>query len=178
MSQISAGTAKVTNGSASVVASANADWGDALVALGQGSPVYFSLVGPTEIPRQVITLTTPNVSTSGNWELTLQAAWSGTTQLAALYIIHKDFTANLQLPLFSPNDKQVGQLLSRAFITLDVAIFNQNLSFPTPSDDTGIGAPGITSVLPLGKTLYTATDFEIPLGSTFELSLGSALVVA
>jgi hypothetical protein len=178
MSQISAGSVKVTNGSTSVVASPNADWGDALVALGYGTPVYFSLVGATEIPRQVITITTPNVSASGNWELTLQAPWSGTTQFFALYVIHKDFTPNLQLPLFSAGDKQIGQLLSRAFTILDAAILNQNLSFPIPSSDTGLGAPGITSVLPPGKTLYTATDFEIPLGSTFELALGSALVMA
>ena len=49
--QIQTGTVTVTLNSALVVGDANADWTDAQIALGFGTPVLFSLIGSLEILR-------------------------------------------------------------------------------------------------------------------------------
>src|SRR5262245_18807112 len=113
--QLSSGTVAVENGNALVVASEAADWTDALPQLRLGSPIYFSLQGAQEIPWQVFAIESPNTSGSGFWELTLAAPWAGDTNATASYLIHISFTPNLQLPLISANDRQIPQLLSRAF---------------------------------------------------------------
>jgi hypothetical protein len=175
--QIQAGLATVTNGSATVVGNASTDWTEALVALQYGSPAYFCLVGVAEVPRQITAVAPPATSASGQWELTLVAPWSDETQENVSYIIHKDFTVNLQLPIVSANDRQVPQLLSRAFEILDTAYVSQNVTFYMPGADQVFGTVNTrVPVLP-GKTLIATSLFTIPAGFFLDIRAGGRLQI-
>lgn len=169
--QISDGSADVTNGSATVVASPNTDWSDAQVALQQGSPVYFSLIGATEIPVQVIAATQPAISASGNWELTLVEPWIGATLLAQPYMIHKDFTPNAGLAIPSAGDTQWAQMYARNATIIDY--FMGQGAFFTSSPVTG----QTTVVVPAGKTLYISDELDIPAGVEIDVLAGGAVEI-
>ncbi len=174
MAQIQTGTASVVNGDETVIASAGNDWSDAQIALSFGTPVLFSVQGDTEVPYQVVTCTPPNLSASGFWELELTSAYLGLTQTAVPYIIHKDFTNNLQLPIISPGDTQTAQLQARMVEILDTLNTFGTLPIST------LGTPQLVSVdtvLPGGRTLIVADSFEVPLGVSFELAVDATLEV-
>jgi hypothetical protein len=168
--QISSGTASVTNGSAQVVASDQNDWSDAQVALQYGTQVYFSLVGTTEIPRQVTAVATPATSLSGFWELTLVTPWDGDTAAGQSYVIHKDFTPNLGLAQPSAGDKQWAQFYSRNQEIMDAAFGQGNVTF------TGL-SPGAEAVIGPGKTAVSSNIMRIPLDSTLTIKEGGTLIV-
>lgn len=128
MSQIQTGTASVTLGSTNVIASAGNDWTDAQTARSVGSPVFFSVVGNTEVPYQVVSVVDPLHSPSGFWEANLISNYVGATNAAVRYILHKDFTNNLSLPIFSPGDNQTAQLLARAFVAIDSSALATNFN--------------------------------------------------
>jgi hypothetical protein len=174
--QISAGTCTVENGSAKVVASDGVDWSDALVALQYGNPVYFMLQGFSEVPRQAVAAESPNTSASGFWELTLSAPWSGDDASGAEYLIHKDFTKNLGLPIPTAGEQGWAQLLARAFEIIDTAFASQNTALPDPAADV-TGAVGTTSYIRSGKTLYASGTFDVPDGVTLDIQEGATLEV-
>jgi hypothetical protein len=153
--QIQQGTCTVTNGDSTVIAGEAVDWTDAQTANLAGTPVFFSLIGSLEIPRQVTNVTAPNVSGSGFWELTLTSQWDEDSQVGVPYIIHKDFTLRLQLPILSPGDMQTAQMWARMVQILD----QFGLSF-------GGGGGGGGS----GSTLFSPrsvlTDTIIPAGAS------------
>jgi hypothetical protein len=149
--QISAGSCTVTNGSATVFASDQNDWSDAQSAVQYGTPVFFSLLGATEIPRQVTAVAAPGVSSSGFWELTLVTLWPNTTQVGALYMLHIDFTPVQQLPLFSPGDRQTAQMLSRAMMQIDSQIFSRRVALL--ADLTGTVSTTLANVTGLSFSL-------------------------
>jgi hypothetical protein len=118
--QIQIGTVIITNSSNIVDANPDCDsWSDAQIALSTGVPVLFSVQGDIEVPYPVTSVKDPATSGTGNWQLTLATNFEGATNAAATYTIHKDFTPNLELPLFAAGDTQTAQILSRAFTTLD-----------------------------------------------------------
>lgn len=116
--QIRTGSADVTNGSATVVASTGNDWTDAQV----GS--LFSITGTsaTGVLYTVAAITNPASSGSGKWELTLSAPYAGTTATGQPYQITRDFTPLLSLPLIYRGDTDTAALINRAFALLDQAI--------------------------------------------------------
>lgn len=176
--QISNGTVTVTNGSASVLGSIEVDWSDVQIALQYGSPVYFMLLGKTQIPRSVIAVAPPGVTTSGQWELTLVSPWSDATgiidpQPEQEYLIHKDFTVNLKLALATAGEQGWAQLFSQNMQKLDTAVFTQGMALPTPEE----GLPGVTTSIQAGQTLYTSNDLEIPAGSDLDILEGGAVEV-
>jgi hypothetical protein len=174
--QISSGTCTVTHGSSTVVASAFNNWLGAQSAIQTGSPVYFSLLGSTQVPRQVSAVTQPGVSASGNWELTLVAPWdqpSTTNPNGDQYVIQKDFTANLGLPLPAGGDLMWAQFLSRAFQTIDVAITG-TAPFVPPA--TSIGGISTIHIQP-SSTLYISDELDIPIGVEYEILAGGRLEI-
>jgi len=175
--QISSGTVTVTSGSATVEASPNNDWSDVLIALGYGSPVYFMLLGSTEVPRSVVGAQSPSTSASGNWELTLAAPWNGATQVDVAYLIHKDFTLNLGLALATAGEQGWAQLFSDNMEKLDLAVANQNVAFPTPAIDGATGTPGAISVVRPGKTLYASGVLDVPADATLDVLPGGVVEV-
>jgi hypothetical protein len=168
----------VTNGSTTVVGSIEVDWTDAQTALQYGTPVYFMLLGKTEIPRSVIAVAPPATSASGMWELTLVSPWNDTTEIVEPqpelgYLIHKDFTVNLRLALATAGEQGWAQLFSRNMQVLDTAVFTHGMALPSPEE----GQPGITTSIQGGQTLYTSGDLEIPLGSDLDILPGGAVEV-
>lgn len=169
--QVQDGTADVTNGSATVVASPSTDWSDAQVALQQGSPCFFSLVGTTEIPVQVLAATSPAISSSGNWELTLVEPWAGDTLLAQLYMIHKDFTPNAGLAIPSAGDKQWAQMYARNVQIED--FFMGQGAFFSSSAVTGNTVVYVAA----GKTLYVSGELDIPDDAEVDVLPGGAVEI-
>jgi hypothetical protein len=150
--QIQTGSVSVTVNNATVVADLGNDWSEAKIALTFGTPVYFSLLGDLEIPRQVYAVTDPTVSASGFWELTLIAPWQGATGTGLAYVIHKDFTPKRGLPIFSPNDRQTAQLMARMVEILDTT---------WPSADRAVLATDLAGVTT--TSLVNATGLALPL---------------
>jgi hypothetical protein len=180
--QISGGTVTVTNGSSTVVASQYNDWSQAQIALQNGSPVFFSLIGLTQIPVQVSAVTSPQVSASGNWELTLVTPWtqpSTTLPAGDQYVIQKDYTANLHLPLPSGGDQNWAQFLARAFQIIDANIVGTVPGGPPPSPpSTGPGAGAISTIqVQPGTTLYISDELDIPVGIEYDVLAGGRLEV-
>lgn len=171
--QIQTGTVTVTNGDTTVVASVDADWTDALVALQTGLPVFFSLLDDGEVPRQVVALTPPSLSLSGFWELTLAAAWNGTTQADVSYLIQKDFTTNLELPICYANDEQVNQFIARMAQILDTAWTSNTANTAPPTDSANM-----TTYVQAGKTMFVSDDLEIPSGVDLEIVAGGRVEVS
>lgn len=176
--QISNGTVTVTNGSTTVVASIECDWSDAQNALQYGTPVYFMLLGKTEVPRNVIAVSTPALSASGFWELTLVSPWNDTTgitdpQPGLGYLLHKDFTVNYKLALATAGEQGWAQLFSRNMQILDTAVFSQGMALPIPAE----GEPGITTAIQSGQTFYASGDLEIAVGSDLDILPGGAVEV-
>lgn len=169
--QIQYGTVSVTNGDSNVVASVNVDWTDAQIALQQGTPVFFSLQGTTEIPMQVIAVTQPSLTASGFWELTLIEPWEDDTLTDQLYVIHKDFTLFLGLAIPSPGDRQWAQLYARNVNIID-ATLGQGVLF------NGTEIAGNTTVyVPNGKTLYSSGLLEIPVDSELDILVGGRVEI-
>jgi hypothetical protein len=166
--QYSKGTCTVSYGSAIVVASADADWSDALYALQYGNPVLFSLIGIPEIPRQVISAQSSGTSASGYWELTLAMPWSGETQVGAKYILHKDFTINYGLALATAGERQWDQLISRNMVIIDA-----NMAIGGNALQAGIK----TSIAP-NKTLHHAGILTVPEGATLDIQAGGVVEVS
>lgn len=116
--QIRTGTASVTNGSQTVVASVGNDWTQAApnclfsVPALDGSSVLYT----------VATTTDPAHSGSGKWELTLSANYAGDTNAAAGYAITKDFSPTLGLALISYGDTDTAILVNRNLLRLEGAI--------------------------------------------------------
>jgi hypothetical protein len=109
--QIQSGTAAVTLGSAIVVASAGNDWS-------QAQPNgLFTVPGPGAVWYTIAAVRPPGVNVSGRWEITLAIPWQGTTQAAAGYGIHIDFTPN-GVPLLARGDVEVFLLINRAIQAL------------------------------------------------------------
>jgi hypothetical protein len=152
MSQIQTGSVSVTTTSATVIADLGNDWSEAKAALSFGTPVYFSLIGDLEIPRQVYAITDPSLSSSGFWELTLIAPWQGASGTGLAYIIHKDFTINRGLPIFSPQDRQTAQLMARMVQILDTT-WPMASRVVLPTDLAGVAS----------TTLVNATGLVLPI---------------
>jgi hypothetical protein len=122
--QTQLGTCSVVFDSNVVTGDPTVDWTDANAALAGGQPVLFSVQGDDEIPYQVTSFTfhpyvvgPPEVL--AYWTLTLASNYQGTTNAAAEYTIHTDFTTNLHLPLLNPGDTQTAQIISRGMEILD-----------------------------------------------------------
>jgi len=177
--QIQQGTCTVTNEDTTVIAAEAVDWTDAQTAILAGTPVFFSLIGSVEIPRQVTNVTPPNLSGSGFWELTLASAWDEDSQVDVPYIIHKDFTERLKLPILSPGDMQTAQMWARAMMILD----QFGLSFG--GGGGGGGGSGSTlftprsvlsnTIIPAGASAIVLEYFFVPPGVTFRLEAGALM---
>lgn len=167
--QISKGTVTVENGSTRVIASPEVDWTDVLIATQYGTPVFF-ILGTTGVPRSVTAAEGPDTSASGNWELTLAAPWDGEDQEGAEYLVHKDFTKNLQLPLPTAGERGWAQLLSDALVKIDANYGGGGIPIGSPN------TPLIVTV-PSGKTLYMTGIVDIPEGVTVDIQDGGALEV-
>lgn len=165
--QISSGTCTVTNDEAVVVGSSDVDWIDAQTAIQYGSPVLFSLQGAAEVPRKVVAVEPPSTSASGNWELTLESNWTGPTQADVPYIIHKDFTLNLSLPLASGGERQWAQLFSDMAVKLDAAYAGAG----------GALVAGVTTPVAPGKTMHATGILDVPLGAVLDIQVGGAVDV-
>lgn len=113
--QLKIGTVTVTSGSARVIGDVNCDWTQVVAGAS-----WFSLVAPDATVYTVAAKADPAHSGSGFWEVTLNGNFVGTTASGQQYVIHKDFTLNRNLPLFSPGDTQSAQIFSRAMQILDV----------------------------------------------------------
>jgi len=150
--QIFSGSVSVTTGNNNVIGSTDADWTDVQTALGIGSPCLFSVVGQPEIPYPITSVTPPSSSTSGNWELTLVTNYEGETNAAAPYVIHKDFTPKMGLPLFSAGDSQTAQIINRAFTAIDqlgdaLCVSRAALAADVPLNTTLVEIPDLTLLL-------------------------------
>lgn len=132
--QIRTGTAAVTQGSATVVASAENDW--SLAAAG----ALFGVQGAVGVPYSITAVRGPGVSISGRWEIDLAAPYGGTTDPAAPYAIVTDFSPNLGIPLPNYGDVNLAQIISRGFQVLDGAY-------------SAVGSPAIAALA--GNTVST-----------------------
>lgn len=179
--QISNGTVTVTNGSAIVVGSIEVDWTDVQTALQYGSPVFFMLLGKTEVPRSVIAVRAPATPTPATWELTLTAPWSDTTgieeaQPGLEYLIHKDFTVNLGLALATAGEQGWAQLFSLNMEKLDTAVFSGGMAL-SAQPISASGGSGFKIAVQAGQTLYSSGELEISSGSELDILSGGALEV-
>jgi hypothetical protein len=169
MAQLVKGTVTVTSGQARVIGDATTDWTDAQTALTAGTPVYFSLIGQAYVPIQVQAFTTPGTSASGFWECTLVTQWIFATTVGASYMLHKDFTPNWDLPIFSPGDSQTAQMLSRMVTILDsfgYQLTGGNYTAKTTSNDV---------VVPDGQSLVLIEKFLLPSGVSVRLGVNTAM---
>jgi hypothetical protein len=109
--QIKTGTAAVTNGSNTVIASAGVDWS------GVTTMCSFSLDGVRGAPVYGITAI---AFVGGHWQLTLASPYGQTTNAAAAYVIQKDFHTltvdgeDFHVPIYSAGDTQTLEIENRA----------------------------------------------------------------
>lgn len=115
MPQILTATCAVTNGNATVTASAGNDWSATTV----GS--LFSIVGEGVL-YTIGAVRGPGVTMSGRWEIDLVAPYAGTTNAAAKYSIAIDFTPFSHLSLITPGDTNTAGLFSRNMALLDTLL--------------------------------------------------------
>jgi hypothetical protein len=80
---------------------------------------WFSLVGPEET---LFTIQGKENVGGGLWTATLDGLYDGPDVAEAEYVIHKDFTPRLGLPLFTPGDVQRSQIHNRAMWVLEQVI--------------------------------------------------------
>lgn len=113
--QIQTGTCSVTNGSATVIASAGNDWS----AAAPNSLFSVPSPGTTGVLYTIAAVTTPGASGSGRWELSLSAPYAGLSSDGVAYEIAKDFTPNYSLPLLFFGDTDTAALISRALSLID-----------------------------------------------------------
>lgn len=113
------GTVSVTNDSETVIGDGTVDWTELKASVDNGNPVFFSVIGANEATYSVSSVTTPELSTSGFWELTITAKYTGSTAEGVGYMLHKDFTPKLGLPLMAYGDRQAAAIVSRAMQTID-----------------------------------------------------------
>src|SRR6185369_3493678 len=96
--QIQTGSCAVTNGDATVIASAGNDWS-------QATPnSIFCVPGVGAVLYDIVTVTAPGMSGSGFWEIELTVPWQGDTDAASAYAITKDFTPTWGFPILAPGD--------------------------------------------------------------------------
>lgn len=167
--QISNGTVAVTNGSAVVIGSTDVDWSSIVTSLQYGSPILFLLQGVQSVPRDVVACESPVTSPSGQWELTLASPWTGTTDSTAKYVLHKDFTLNLKLPIPTAGEIGWAALLARWASILDT---NLGSFVPVEEPDSAL-----TITVPAGKTFYLSNLCDIPEGVTIDILEGGTLEV-
>jgi hypothetical protein len=111
MSQIKAGLVSVTNGSATVVGNADADWSDVVggeIFTIQGSGVWFDVLSAAFV--------------TDHWELTLATPYSGATAAGQAYAITTSFTPELSIPYPDRGDVETASIMKRAMLTVDSKI--------------------------------------------------------
>jgi len=67
-------------------------------------------------------------------EITISPKWVGAAVLNVPYVIVRDFTLNMQLPLLNPGDLEAAAIFSRAMLLLDSIGASTIVSDPTVSD--------------------------------------------
>lgn len=129
MSQYSAGTVTVTNGSPTVTGSGSL-WTGNVVA---GSWITITNSG---LSYQV-------QSVDSNTQITLTSNYNGATASAQTYVIFQDFSFNYSLPLLNPGDQQTATLHNRAMQIIDATMSQATSGVTTLAGctDTTISAP-------------------------------------
>lgn len=143
--QITTGLVSVTNGSPTVNGNASVDWSQV------NDDCLFIHLGQTyEIVAVDALLKT----------LTLSIPFKGATASNQTYVIVRDFTTNLDLPLLNPGDLEAAALFSRLAWIIDSVL--------------GTGVPGTPS---LGEIVINQTAHGFIVGNFLRLN-GSAWVLA
>lgn len=143
------GTVNVTNDSETVTGDDTVDWTELKTAVDNGNPVFFSVRGVSEVTYQVSSMTEPVAGVSP-WTMTLTAKYAGVTATNVAYVLHKDFTSKLGLPLIAYGDRQTASIMSRAMQTID-----------DKSHALKNGLYHVTADTALGTSLTEITDLRI-----------------